>query len=334
MKHYSISIILCYFLITQVCSQYLVDEGPPAIGEICDDDTNNKSTLCKALQIADCNKEASSVSFNGNYVKNYCPFNCALVVRSRNACPDGSMKLVKCLDSDETSPENFYWTDTGFCEQEQCGIVGIQEYITAIDKTILAITDEEVIENKQTPQYKARRDVISARICPDEVRTHYAMYVLAFEWSLRMKVEFSAINPCSWPGVSCDQREIKEIVWLHKNLKGTIPEEIGLLKTLARLSLDQNFLSGSIPNNFKHLTELKRLDLDYNKITGSIPESIFTFKQLTWLDLDNNMFTGTLSFDVGQLQHLAALSLYNNAITGTVPESLSQLQKLREFIFC
>jgi len=42
-------------------------------------------------------------------------------------------------------------------------------------------------------------------------------------------------------------------------LSGSLPEEIGYLKNLNRLQIDENNISGPIPKSFANLTSIKHL---------------------------------------------------------------------------
>lgn len=72
-------------------------------------------------------------------------------------------------------------------------------------------------------------------------------------------------DPCyliQWEGISCDNRSsevrISEINLSGRNLTVPVPEEIGQLTALVKVSLENNHLMGPLPN-FSSLTMLKRL---------------------------------------------------------------------------
>ncbi|KAM3737774.1 hypothetical protein ACB098_09G081700 [Castanea mollissima] len=79
------------------------------------------------------------------------------------------------------------------------------------------------------------------------------------------------------------------------NLNGTIPEEIGELKSLRLLNFSQNALTGHIPPSLGNLTQLESLDLSNNNLTGEIPvqlEDSLTF--LSFLNLSFNQLVGPI----------------------------------------
>lgn len=111
-----------------------------------------------------------------------------------------------------------------------------------------------------------------------------------------------------WYGVSTgDNGEVAFIDLNSVQLKGYIPEEIGLL------------------------TGLKSLNLRNNQLTGEIPSSLFTLKNLLSLNLEWNQLSGELSPEVAKLTKLKSLILTGNRLTGNLPEALGQLTQLEEF---
>ncbi|KAL4606276.1 hypothetical protein ACB092_09G090700 [Castanea dentata] len=79
------------------------------------------------------------------------------------------------------------------------------------------------------------------------------------------------------------------------NLNGTIPEEIGELKSLSLLNFSHNALTGHIPPSLSNLTQLESLDLSNNNLTGEIPvqlEDSLTF--LSLLNLSFNQLVGPI----------------------------------------
>nr|POF00853.1 receptor-like protein 12 [Quercus suber] len=79
------------------------------------------------------------------------------------------------------------------------------------------------------------------------------------------------------------------------NLNGTIPEEIGELKSLRLLNFSHNALTGNIPPSLGNLTQLESLDLSSNNLTGEIPVQLadsLTF--LSFLKLSFNQLVGPI----------------------------------------
>ena len=107
---------------------------------------------------------------------------------------------------------------------------------------------------------------------------------------------------------------------------GAIPTEIGQLKNLTTLILQQNYL-GNLPTEIGQLTNLTTLDLTYNELT-SLPAEIGQLKNLATLDLTYNELT-SLPAEIGQLKNLTSLDLSDNELT-SLPVEIGQLKNLIE----
>ncbi|KAM7465245.1 hypothetical protein LguiB_012807 [Lonicera macranthoides] len=112
-------------------------------------------------------------------------------------------------------------------------------------------------------------------------------------------------------------------------LKGTIPDEIGMLSKLTELYLSNNSLSGDLPFSLANLTSLIVLEISNNDLNGSIPfEELGNLKNLSILDLSRNFFSGTIPSSVGFMTQLIDLQLDENRFTGSIPSELGNLKKL------
>eukprot|EP00253_Pinus_taeda_P010018 PITA_10018 len=78
-----------------------------------------------------------------------------------------------------------------------------------------------------------------------------------------------------------------------RNLRGSVPEDIGHLTALVTVSLDNNHLIGSLPD-FSRLTMLERLHLQNNRLNGSLPDWLSKLKNLKELFIENNNFSGVI----------------------------------------
>ncbi|KAH9321968.1 hypothetical protein KI387_016607, partial [Taxus chinensis] len=85
-------------------------------------------------------------------------------------------------------------------------------------------------------------------------------------------------------------------------LNGSIPAELGNLKKLTVLALQNNGFTGAIPASLGKLTSLTRLDLSANYLSGAIPQTLKNLKQLTVLDLRNNSLSGLVPQELKDLQ--------------------------------
>ena len=132
----------------------------------------------------------------------------------------------------------------------------------------------------------------------------------------------SSISECEWEGVECAYRNATDIFdsgfdpavnatadvielvvvgikWSNYSLTGSIPDDIGLLKSLQTLDLGENFIQGQIPGGLYQLQELEYLYLHGNQLGGSISTSIGNLQKLDKLLLADNKFTGTLPQELG-----------------------------------
>ncbi|XP_004305548.1 PREDICTED: receptor-like protein 12 [Fragaria vesca subsp. vesca] len=75
---------------------------------------------------------------------------------------------------------------------------------------------------------------------------------------------------------------------------GSIPEEIGELKSLYVLNLSNNAFTGRIPSSFGQMQQLESLDLSNNQLSGTIPQQMAKLSFLAVLDLSNNQLVGRI----------------------------------------
>ncbi|PHT50679.1 hypothetical protein CQW23_10426 [Capsicum baccatum] len=120
-----------------------------------------------------------------------------------------------------------------------------------------------------------------------------------------------------------------EYVDLSMNqLSGTIPPELGKIKSLEVLTLGSNNLSGPIPITLCDLTKLEILNLYSNQLSGPIPSELGNLKNLTGLALSDNQLNGSIPITLGDLIKLKVLNLYSNQLSGPVPSELGNLENL------
>ena len=91
------------------------------------------------------------------------------------------------------------------------------------------------------------------------------------------------------------------------------------------LDLTLNQLTGSIPSEIGNLRSVNKLILNQNQLTGSIPPEISELNYLNQLDLSYNQLTGSIPPEIGNLPRLYNLKLSYNQLTGDVPESICDL---------
>ena len=146
---------------------------------------------------------------------------------------------------------------------------------------------------------------------------------------------------CGWSqgdsqGNFCSKNDALVSLYQASNaLRGTIPDEIGLLTSLNVINLGGNTLSGTVPSQLGSLTALTWLDLSSNDFGGTVPSELGSLTALTSLSLDTNSFTGTVPSQLGSLTALTVLELYDNVgLNGTVPAKLCNLGTVSIFVGC
>ena len=81
-------------------------------------------------------------------------------------------------------------------------------------------------------------------------------------------------------------------------LTGSIPTEIGLLRNLQYLILSVNYISGILPSSIGNCSALCIVTMHYNNLSGSIPnDTLGNLRNLEVLQLGNNQLSGLLSSD-------------------------------------
>ncbi|PRQ57892.1 putative leucine-rich repeat domain, L domain-containing protein [Rosa chinensis] len=77
-------------------------------------------------------------------------------------------------------------------------------------------------------------------------------------------------------------------------LNGSIPEEIGELKSLYALNLSNNAFTGAVPSSLSNSSQLESLDLSSNKLSGQIPLELTKLTFLSFLNLSYNQLVGRI----------------------------------------
>ena len=112
------------------------------------------------------------------------------------------------------------------------------------------------------------------------------------------------------------------------NQFNSIPDTIGQMTNLVRISMNTNNIIGTIPTSIGNLNKLASMDPSANGFTGSIPSGMFSFP-LSFLDLHQNCLVGSIPSPTGSLlTTLTYLDLTTNSLTGTLPISLGQCSNL------
>ncbi|KAH9609565.1 hypothetical protein KSS87_010975 [Heliosperma pusillum] len=133
-------------------------------------------------------------------------------------------------------------------------------------------------------------------------------------------------------GLFSSQMALVHIILNDNQLSGTIPDTVGLVKTLEVIRLDRNKLTGIVPDNLNTLTSITELYLANNDLDGPIPD-LTGMNLLSYLDLSNNPFN---SPDVPQwfttLTNLTTLRMKNAGLRGNLPTGLFSLPQLQTVV--
>ena len=97
-------------------------------------------------------------------------------------------------------------------------------------------------------------------------------------------------------------------------LTGPIPEVLGGLSNLERLSLYSNALTGPIPEVLGGLSNLESLTLGLNGLSGSIPEALGDLSNLEELLLNDSELNGPLPSELTRLSRLTRLKIQNTGL--------------------
>ncbi|CAI8588370.1 unnamed protein product [Vicia faba] len=100
---------------------------------------------------------------------------------------------------------------------------------------------------------------------------------------------------------------------LSKNsLNGSLPREVGMLKSINKLDVSENHLSGDIPIAIGECISLEYLFFQGNSFSGTVPSSLASLKGLKYLDLSRNRLFGPIPND---LQNYGMVPKYPHAVT-------------------
>ncbi|THG16296.1 hypothetical protein TEA_009815 [Camellia sinensis var. sinensis] len=119
------------------------------------------------------------------------------------------------------------------------------------------------------------------------------------------------------------------LLYLYDNqLSESIPQEVGMLRSLIDLELSGNNLTGSIPASIGNLSNLAMLYLNYNRLFGSIPSVFNNLTHLTEFIIDENMFNGHIPEGLCFNGLLVNFTANDNNLTGPIPKSLRNCSSL------
>ncbi|CAB9520609.1 LRR receptor-like serine threonine-protein kinase [Seminavis robusta] len=143
--------------------------------------------------------------------------------------------------------------------------------------------------------------------------------------------------PFIFPNIDtpCEDRNtdyLQHLVLTKQNMRGTLPEEIGLLTQLTSIFLSENDLTNRIPTTiWENMTDVIHLSLGKNNLGGEIPTELFSLTNLQRLDLSHNYLAGRIPTEIGKAQKLIALVVEENTLANPIPSELGLLTTLEYF---
>ena len=133
----------------------------------------------------------------------------------------------------------------------------------------------------------------------------------------------------NWYGVTTNQvGDVVQLDLSSNGLRGSLPNQIGLLSALKVLKLEFNQISGPIPDGIGILFNLEQLVAFNNNLEGNLPDTLVNLRLLRRISLSNNNFSGTLPSRIGQMDSLTMLVMDRNALEGPLPESIGGCENL------
>ncbi len=139
---------------------------------------------------------------------------------------------------------------------------------------------------------------------------------------------------CDWEGIECDKNFFLTAILLSDtNYVGTIPVELGELRTLQSFEMANNKIIGTIPRSLASLPELVRVDLSSNRINGTLPQ--FTSSKLEYINLGYNDLHGSIPKHLitKSGMTLMTLAMPQNRLSGTIPDTIQDWKVVEQVDF-
>ena len=137
-------------------------------------------------------------------------------------------------------------------------------------------------------------------------------------------------NECTFRGIVCDT--LSNVIKLEINnvaCIGTIPTEIGLIKTLKFFTIYASSLGGTLPTEFGSIKNISAISIYGGLISGTIPVEIFN-TSLSILNIFRIPIIGSIPTEIGK-SNISDFQIIDVSLTGTLPETINNL-KLTQFV--
>jgi hypothetical protein len=150
------------------------------------------------------------------------------------------------------------------------------------------------------------------------------------------------VNECKWPidtpsDINCDtESNMVSIEFKSNRLSGQLAPELGLLKKLVRLVIQNNEtepnLTGAIPTELQALKAMRFLEITGNAFTQPLPDNLFnSWKAAAVINFSNNGLPGAIPGSIGQLRNCTQFIASKNRLTGDIPKSIVNMTSLKEW---
>merc|ERR1711865_411259 len=116
-----------------------------------------------------------------------------------------------------------------------------------------------------------------------------------------------------------------------------IPTEMGTLKKLQVLKMDNSRFMKHIPTELGNMRSMRYWDVkgsdgidmysegETNAVSGSIPTQIGRLKHLLTFNMENNTLSGTIPVDIANMTSLQRWVLPDNKLSGTIPNIFASM---------
>jgi len=128
--------------------------------------------------------------------------------------------------------------------------------------------------------------------------------------------------------------ELKSLKLYTNELQSHIPQSLFKLKKLQYLQLQVNAFEGTVPGDVGSMKSLKEMYLYGNNLKGYLPDSLSKLTKLRVLDLYSNNFQGDVNVKtLEKMSSLQELYLDDNDLTGRIGKdsAICKRKKLAEF---
>ena len=110
-----------------------------------------------------------------------------------------------------------------------------------------------------------------------------------------------------------------ELHFRYNLLSKSLPEDLGRLRSLHKLTIGNNVLEGPVPaKSILFLNSVQYLDLNSNSFSGTFPDVSGSLRQLNFLDVSGNDFIGSLPNISALLNGVGVFNFSNNLLYGNL----------------